>query len=88
MKRVFEGSQFRVTLEFGEPGVRSSSGVIVSIETEDDENWFPLHGEGASDHFGGSWLPELAGLLEAASEEFTRVAKEEGRYPHNEEPKK
>ena len=71
-----------MTLQFGEPGVMSSSGCQVFIETEDDENWFPLNG-GGSEYFGGFWLPELASLVTAAAEEFTRIAKEEGRYPYN-----
>ena len=62
MRRIYEGSQFRVILEEGEPGQSCSSGVKAIIESEDDTFWHK------TDSFDALWLGDLLRVVADAKD--------------------
>ncbi len=76
LRMVFEGAQFRVILEVGEPGYKCSSGIYATIESEDDTNWFADFGCDAT------WMHDLENVVHAAALAFRKRAKKDGRWPY------
>lgn len=61
---IFEGLQFRIRIEEGKPGGNCSSGLLMILESEDDDNWFEVSS------FDGAWLNDLERIVQQANEYF------------------